>query len=98
MLRLIGIWTELCAELCVLCAAVHKRGLCTYIVSLGVIISHTLCGVFIPTAKVISASADLTDIHSSKPIACFRCRKVFGLVWHLRRPLPAARNVVLDVS
>jgi hypothetical protein len=59
------------AELGVLCADPHKRCLCTYIVSLGVILCHTLRGVYIPTAKVISASADLTGIHSGELVPSF---------------------------
>jgi hypothetical protein len=66
MLRLLRIWMEMCAELGVLCADPHKRSLCTFILLLGVVPCHTLCCVFIPTAKVISASADLTDIQSGE--------------------------------
>jgi hypothetical protein len=82
MLRLIRIWTELCAELCDRCAAAHKQGICTYIVSLGVILCHTLRGRFLPIAKVISASADLADVHSGEPVPFCRYHKVFGLIGH----------------
>jgi hypothetical protein len=37
-------WTNVCPKLCILCADPHKRGLglCTFILSLGVILCHTL--------------------------------------------------------
>jgi hypothetical protein len=76
------IWTETCAELCIECAAAHKRSLGTFILSLGVILCHTLRGIFIPTAKVLSASSDLTDVHSGEPNPFSKCRRVFGLVGH----------------
>jgi hypothetical protein len=59
MLRFLRNWTWTCLEFGILCAAAHKRSLGTHVVSLGVILCHVLRGVFIPVAKVISASADL---------------------------------------
>jgi hypothetical protein len=82
MLRFLRIWTKTCLELYILCAAAHKRGLCTYVGSLGVILCHTLRCVFITTAKVISASADLTGIHAGELTPFFKCHKVFGLTGH----------------
>jgi hypothetical protein len=82
MVRLVRIWTQVCAELCILCVDPHKRGLWTLILSLGVILCHTLRGVFIPTAKVISACANLMDIHSSELTHFSKCREVFSLIGH----------------
>jgi hypothetical protein len=82
MLRFLCNWTWTCLELSILCVAAHKRGLSTYIWSLGVILCHTLRGVFILVAKVISASADLTGIHAGELTPFFKCHKVFGLTCH----------------
>jgi hypothetical protein len=57
MLHFLCNWTKVCLELCILCAAAHKQGLGTHVVSLGVIRCHILRCVFIPVAKVISASS-----------------------------------------
>jgi hypothetical protein len=56
MLRFLRNWTKVCLELRILCAAAHKRGLGTHVGSLGVILCHTLRGVFIPVAKVTAPS------------------------------------------
>jgi hypothetical protein len=82
MLHFLRNWTEVCLELCILCAAAHKRGLGTYVGSLCTILCNTLRGVFIPVAKVISASADLTGIHAGELTPFIKCRKIFGLVCH----------------
>jgi hypothetical protein len=92
MLRFLRNWTRTCLELCILCAAAHKQSLCTHVVSLGVILCRVLRGVFIPVAKVISASADLTEVRSREPIPFWRCRKVFGLVGHFCDALDLPRS------
>jgi hypothetical protein len=63
MKLLIEIWTEVCAELGMECPAPHKGGLCSFVLSLCIILCHTLRGVFIPTAKVLSTSSDLTEVY-----------------------------------
>jgi hypothetical protein len=80
MKRFVRIWTATCEELGIECAAAHKRSLGTFILSLGVVLCHTLRGVLIPTAKVLSASSDLTDVHSGEPNQFSKCGKVFCLV------------------
>jgi hypothetical protein len=75
------IWTEACAELCIECAAEHKRSLCTFALNLSVILCLNL-SVLLPTAKVISAASDLTDVCSGEPVPFTQCRKAFDLVCH----------------
>jgi hypothetical protein len=38
--------------------------------------------VFVLTIQVISASSDLTDIHSGEQVPFSKCNKVFCLIWH----------------
>jgi hypothetical protein len=92
MLRFLRNWTWTCLEFGILCAAAHKRSLGTHVISLGVILCHILRGVFIPVAKVISASADLTEVRSRAPIPFWRCRKVFCLVGHFNDALGLPRS------
>jgi hypothetical protein len=82
MQRFIAIWTETCEVLGIECAAAHKQSLGTFVLSLCVVLCHRLRGVLIPTAKVLSASSDLSDVHSSELNQFSKCRKVFGLVGH----------------
>jgi hypothetical protein len=52
----------------VLCADSHNKcGLGMFILALGVILCHTLREAFIPTAKILSTSADITTILSNEP-------------------------------
>jgi hypothetical protein len=56
--------------------------------------SATLRGVFVPMAKVISASADLADVHSGESVPFSKCRKVFGLICHFCDALSLQHDVV----
>jgi hypothetical protein len=82
MRRFVEVWMATCEELGIECAAARKRSLCTFVLSLGVVLCHTLRSVLIPTAKVSSASSDLADIHSGEPNQFSKCSKAVDLVGH----------------
>jgi hypothetical protein len=70
------------ARSCVLCTAPHKRGLCTYILSLSITLCHTLRGAVVQVAKVLRTSADVTTTLSREPAVFSMARKVVGLLCH----------------
>jgi hypothetical protein len=76
-------WTDVCDDLGVICADPHKRGLCTFILCLGIILCHTFRGAFVPVAKVPRASADIMTVLSHEPAAFSMARSVFCLLCHI---------------
>jgi hypothetical protein len=62
MVVFIVTWMDTCDDFGVICSGPHKRSLCTFILCLGIILCHTFRSTFVPVAKVLRASADISGV------------------------------------